>query len=268
MTKAHSDSRQRPRGHPAVQLIADPGQKIYRRAIKLEMRPGQTRVELADDFHHFRIVMAHKDDRIVSVRSEGLRIPWTTCGAEAGAMLSRLRGLSLSPLRPQMSREERYSFCTHTFDMSELAIAHACDSESSLRYDIEVGVMAPAGPSQARLSRNGQEILCWEISDFKVRSVTHMEPIDLSRIPAWSRRQHYDESQMEAIWLLQRAVHISLGKMFDWKKARVASDMLQPATCYTFSPALAPKARQVENHIRDFSSLERVPLLSDGQQSD
>ena len=249
-----------PRGSTDIPLRKRDGRFTYRRAIALEIGADEVRVELADDFHHFSVRIRHQNGEIVRARSEGLRIPWTTCGAEAGARFSRLHGLSLKPLRPQLSRDVRYSFCTHTFDMSELAVAHAADPEASLRYDIEVNLSAPDGPRQAKLHRNGIEALRWDISNFLVTSPVSMAGVELGKIVAWSRAQHFDDAQLEAIWLLQRATHISLGKLFDWKGARVASDMQQPATCHTFNPANASRARRVEDHIRDFSSLERIPL--------
>ncbi len=90
---------------------------VYRRAVSLFNAAERCEGEMEDDFHHFRIWLRHDGERIVEMGGEALRFPWTTCGSGAVGQLSSLEGLSMKPLREQLSREQRYRQCTHLYDL-------------------------------------------------------------------------------------------------------------------------------------------------------
>src|SRR6185312_8814867 len=53
----------------------------YRRRIRVTASPDQAAVtaELEDDFHHFRVTVAHDGACVTGVRATGVRFPWSTC---------------------------------------------------------------------------------------------------------------------------------------------------------------------------------------------
>ena len=66
----------------------------YRRRIELvTVSPEVVQGELEDDFHHFRVSIAHRDRRVVALDGEAVRHPWSTCPAA----LAPLRALVGAP---------------------------------------------------------------------------------------------------------------------------------------------------------------------------
>lgn len=208
--------------------------------------------ELEDDFHHFRVWLRHDRTRIVACGGESIRFPWTTCGAEAAGVVSRLEGLQLGSLTKQLSTEQRYEHCTHMFDMAELAVAHASRAEELRRYDVAVEVVREQGAVRAELSCAQNTAMTWELRNQVILAPDPFTNVQINELQQWVQ-QNLDAEIAEAALVLRRAVHVSFGKIYDWSYAKNAAQMNLPPTCYTFNPARASRAIAVQDHARDFT---------------
>src|SRR5207245_277647 len=114
--------------------------------------------ELEDDFHHFRVTVAHDGARVTGVRGVGVRFPWSTCPLAADR-LAPLVGMPLSvrstAVGDVVSARDN---CTHMFDLAGLAVAHAARVGARRQYDVVV-----ADPvddrRQVTLDRDGEPLL-------------------------------------------------------------------------------------------------------------
>src|SRR5437879_282632 len=127
--------------------------------------------ELEDDFHHFRVTVAHDGARVTGVRGVGVRFPWSTCPLAADR-LAPLVGMPLSvrstAVGDVVSARDN---CTHMFDLAGLAVAHAARVGARRQYDVVV-----ADPvddrRQVTLDRDGEPLLAWVVD-----SHTILEPV-------------------------------------------------------------------------------------------
>src|SRR3954453_19153948 len=97
------------------------------------------RGDMEDDFHRFGIPLHHDGELVTEVVGEGTRYPWTTC---PGAV-EPLRALSGAPLTTRLSALGEYAparqNCTHLFDLTGLAVAHAARGNATTRvYDVAI----------------------------------------------------------------------------------------------------------------------------------
>ena len=72
----------------------DYGNAIYRRAIRLTSRPGETIGELEDSEHALRCRLIHDGARVISLSADFSRYPMTTC-PRASSLLADFDGLAL-----------------------------------------------------------------------------------------------------------------------------------------------------------------------------
>src|SRR4051794_30477497 len=72
---------------------------VYRRRILLDALDERTVAgEMEDDFHRFGVTLVHDGTRVVEMRGEGVRYPWTTCPDA----VEPLRALAGAPLSTQL----------------------------------------------------------------------------------------------------------------------------------------------------------------------
>ena len=158
---------------PTSGAVPDPTLDAYRRRIRVEAT-GDRRVEgeLADDMHHFRIVLHHNGAVVTDVSAESLRYPWDTCPGAVG----ELRSLIGAPLGPKLGGAAKHADpkanCTHMFDLAALAMTQAWRSgpagsgatATRRQYDVEYPVLADGADSlRLRLWRDGHLLLEWEL---------------------------------------------------------------------------------------------------------
>lgn len=135
----------------------------FRRAIVLQTpEPGVVTGELEDDYHHFRVTVRHDGERVIALEGEAVRFPWSTCrGSELA--VQALVGTALSPSAATVgAATDAHSQCTHLFDLSGLAIAHATRGGGSRRYDVSVAARI-VGRAPATLWRDGEQVLALEL---------------------------------------------------------------------------------------------------------
>jgi hypothetical protein len=111
----------------------------YERRIELvTVSPREVEGELVDDFHHFRVSIAHDGTRVTGIDGEAVRHPWTTCPDALGPLRS-LEGAPLTTSAVELGDHgDPRSTCTHWFDLTGLAIAHAAAGRDRRRYDVVV----------------------------------------------------------------------------------------------------------------------------------
>ena len=225
---------------------------IYRRATIISVSENQVSAEMEDDFHHFRITLRHDDRVVTGIVGESIRFPWTTCGLESEKKIQDLEGCRLESLYKQLSSEERFTHCTHLFDLVQLAISHADKPGSTQLYQAAITLLPNQGPVGAELTRDGDVLFRWDIEHGGITSPAAYSGIRIDGLTAWAYEQQQAELT-EAILVLQRAIHVSAGKIFDWSYAQTAAEMNLPPSCYTFQPAKAGLSKRIPDNIRDYT---------------
>ena len=243
----------------------------YRRRIRLvNDEPGLVRGGLEDDFHYFRVAVRHDGAVVTGIEVEAFRWPWTTC-PDAGHELQLLVGMPLSPRCLAVGDHANPRLqCTHQFDLTGLAIAHATRNKRVRQYDVEVpfGAQRGSGSQHAHdvhLRRDGEPFLTWTLEQ---SGCTAPEPFASAPWRGGFLRwadEHLDPDTAEAAIVLRRACDISFGRGANLEGVRVASELgiAGSGVCYTFQEETARVAFRQLGTIRDFDG--RVDdLLAEG----
>lgn len=226
---------------------------IYRRSTRVDAYDNTVTAEMEDDFHHFRVSLSHDGHSITSIVGDSVRFPWSTCGRESENKIRELKGLGLDALYKQLSAEERYSHCTHLFDLVQLAINHAVKAPSTRLFQVAITLTPSLGVFKAELKRDSSDLFLWDIENGTITNPAPYSGLTISGLAPWVRA-HQSPEMIEAVLILQRAIHVSLGKIFDWSSASKASEMNLPPTCHAFQPINASRGLRVSDNIRDFSA--------------
>jgi hypothetical protein len=230
----------------------------YRRRIRMtassQLQPGEVVAELEDDFHHFRVTLAHDGARVTGVRAVGVRFPWSMCPL-AAEQLEPLVGMPLSirstAVGDVVSARDN---CTHMFDLSGLAVAHAARGGGRRQYDVIVADPVD-GRRRATLDRDGEPLLAWVVDRHTI-----LEPSPFAGqalrggFLAWAEAM-LEPDAAEAAIVLRRACHIAHGRVQDLDVYDDAAPLLpiMSGACFTFQPERAPVARRMKGTIRDFT---------------
>ena len=200
---------------------------IYRRATIIIASEYQVSAEMEDDFHHFRITLRHDGAVVTGIVGESIRFPWTTCGLESEKKIQDLAGCRLDSLYKQLSSVERFTYCTHLFDLVQLAITHTAKTASTQLYQAAITLFPNRGPVRAELKRDGDSLFRWDIENGCITGPAPYCGIRIDGLADWAYQQQQADL-IEAVLVLQRAIHVSVGKIFDWSYAKKASEMNLP----------------------------------------
>lgn len=241
------------RDSPDFDLEAD----CYRRRITCRaVTPERVVADLEDDFHHFRVTLAHDGTSVSGVECESVRWPWATC-PEAAHNLQPLVGMPLSDrFTAAASVAEPRENCTHQFDCAAHAIVHASRGTPVRVYDVEVPLRDEAGRTTARLWVDGRAALTWHIAGS--HTVDPLPPFD--RAPrhgfmAWADRE-LDAEAAEAAIVLRRGSTIGMGRGWPFDDFDDAAQITigGSGVCYTMTPGRASGAVRMRGMIRDFAA--------------
>jgi hypothetical protein len=230
----------------------------YHRAIALTSEPGRVVAEMEDDFHHFRVILTHDGERVLSAEGEGLRYPWSTC-AEAGTELRPLVGFRLTrsstALAAQVSARAN---CTHMFDLAGLAVAQAGTGRSNRRYAIVVPDRV--GPrTEPTIHRDGELVLEWVVEGNTIVGPDPFTGRELRGDFIAFAEQSLDEETAEAAIALRRAIYIASGRYQDLDGYETADEVARmtggfmDGICYSFQRERQPVALRMKGTSRDFT---------------
>ena len=236
---------------------------IYRRRIVLRAQRDTASGWLEDDFHCFGASLRHDGERVVEIRGEAKRWPWTTC---PGAIdpLQELTGAPLSTsLRALARGVDPRAQCTHLFDVALLAIAQAARGEGRRIYDIALPDRV-AGCTQPTLMRDGKLALAWEIERGEIKSPAPYagRALQGGRFNAWLDAQ-FEGDEAEAASVLRRACIIGIGRKYDFDqipRAEAFARELGAGACHTFGSTVLPNAERVVGSVRDFTDSSEAML--------
>jgi hypothetical protein len=214
------------------------------------------RGDMEDDFHCFGVTLRHDRERVVEVVGDATRHPWTTCPSA----VEPLRALAGAPLSTRLSSLGDYAparqNCTHLFDLSGLAVAHAARGTGGERtYDVAIPDR-DGSRTRPELWRDGELLLQWSIAGRQIVGPPPFENVELrGGFIAWAD-EALDADTAEAASVLRRACDISFGRSIDLD-VFVTADMLgEPVrgTCYSFQPGMIEQAVRVQGQTRDFTN--------------
>jgi hypothetical protein len=237
---------------------APPGTSMFCRRIRLiNVDSNYTVGELEDDCHHFRIDLRHDGSTIVSAEGRYFRGPWTTC-AKAGEPLRAIEG---HPMRPVASAIGAYSDaranCTHLFDLTGLAMAHAFRAEEQRQYDMIVTDMqAPPSLTQdATIWRDGNEIVHWQLEQREVIGPAAWAGAPLrNKFIKWAE-ERLDADTAEAAIALRRVIDIAMsrtGNLDRFDRAEGVTSSVMMGRCMTYSPQHVAVAVRVKGSARNW----------------
>ncbi|MCU1458319.1 MAG: hypothetical protein JWL73_2411 [Actinomycetia bacterium] len=257
---------------PSAADQPDPTIDAYRRRIRVvAASDGRIDGELADDLHHFRVVLHHDGSVVTDITGEGLRHPWESCPAAAG----ELRALVGAPLEERMGAAAKHANpkanCTHMFDLAALSMAQAwrsanrdpeARSTERRQYDVEL----PMQPDEdhcvrPRLWRDGDLLLEWQLQTLPGAGRTIIAPEPYASVPfargffPWTATA-LDPDAGEAAFVLRRACDIGMGRGMDLDDIPVANDLadLMLGVCYTMQPGVIETAHRRVGATRDYAA--------------
>lgn len=238
----------------------------YRRRIDLSRPDERTAIGwLEDDYHHFGVTIAHEGATVRAVRAASPRHPWTTC---PGA-LQAIEALVGQPLVRRCSDVGRLidmrSQCTHLFDLAGLVLAQAAQGRPPRRYEVvipdraviagdETGGFARAfGPTTARLSKDGIEVMAWDIDGDRIIAPATAAGRSLQRgFREWT--EVMPEGEAEHATILRRSIMVGSGRVGGMDGVASADELTtMGAVCFTFQPERRGAARFIAGSRLDFS---------------
>ena len=243
-----------------INEVQRPG--IYRRHIRIQSHTGEVRADMEDDGHRFGVVVCHDGRAVTAIQGLPLRTPWTLC-PDAASVLPALVGM---PLDPSPLAAIRYTDakqqCTHMFDLACLAIAHAARGTALREYAIEAPWYTLAGSRTMTLRRDGREVWTWTLDG--VSRITAPEPfasVDVRRLMTWGEENIKDVDELEALFIMRRAVMISGSRVMDLDPIpNPAATGHGLGSCYVHQPVLIEAARRRVGSTLDFTDRPDAPL--------
>lgn len=219
---------------------------------RFRITPGESQVcsEVEDDYHCMRVTLHHDGVSVTAVEALMERAPWTTCPGAQQQLSDTFSGLSLDSFG---ERGEKFSNCTHLYDLALLAADHALD-EQVLEYEILVSDPVD-GVRYAEIRSQGNALLSWIEKDFHLVAPEELSGIRLDKLGGWIRTLTPDIQ--EAAKLLRWGNMIANGRTIPLAEQSDATRM--PPNCYTFQPQRAVVAERV-GVIYDFSKGTQEPL--------
>ncbi len=250
----------------------DPTIDAYRRRIVVAST-SDSRIdgELADDLHHFRVVLHHDGSFVTAVTGESIRYPWSTCPgatdellALVGAPLDARTGAAAKHADPRAN-------CTHMFDLAALAMAHAWRATHAdpdhgppreRQYDVEISTELDADRCvRTRLWRDRGLVVEWRLHTPPGAARAIVSPEPYASVPfergffSWSATE-LDPDAGEAAFVLRRACDISRGRGMDLDSLPVEIAFAEPklGVCYAKQPGMTEHVHRHLGATRDFAA--------------
>lgn len=214
----------------------------FRRRFRLTPEDGRVCCEVEDDFHCMAVSVYHDGERASRIEPVMRRAPWTTCPGAVAQLQETFTGAALAEF-PALG--DKKANCTHLYDLALLAAAHAFDNSVTL-FDVLVSD-AEDGRRRAELRRDGEMVLSWVESRFRILEPAELAGENLWDLRDWLARQAPD--MQEAARLLRWGNMLANGRSIPIEDQSNASKM--PPNCYSFQPERAQVAERV-GQVKDF----------------
>jgi len=223
-----------------------------RRAMRLRCLPDRVEAEVEDDFHHFGVALQHDGVTVTGVVAWARRYPWTTCAGATHA-LEAIRGAELN-IHPSylFAFAAAVSHCTHMFELSAFAIAHAAARAGDRLYEAEVSDEL-AGKRRARIIRDGALMLDCELEGDVVSAPSPYAGLNVFSIRSRDLKGIGPEAA-ELLLILRRIVAVSRGRLSDLDAIPDIASLGRPLNCYSGGPKKVGEARRVIGSTRDWSA--------------
>ena len=229
----------------------------YWRRIRIGATGDDTVVaDLEDDFHRFRVTLQHDGMRVLSLKGEAIRYPWSACPG-ADAQLTRFVGLDLfESCTARAGHDDPKQHCTHMFDLASLAIPHAWARRDTRQYDAFVPDFVDRR-STPTLWRDGAKVLEWHTDRGTITGPAPFTGVSMtSGFVRWAAAT-LDTETLEAAMVLRRAWDIGRARGRDLDHMETAAELLTflpPAPCFTFQPDVVNRSKRMRGTARDFSA--------------
>lgn len=231
------------------------GTGIFRRRIRLVGTKRRVSAGLEDNYHAMHCRIEHDGSVVTSVEASLTRIPMTTCPG-AKEPIRALIGQPLTTHLPAIYRRNSPRLnCTHLFDLTCLAIAHATRGDSTRQYDVEVPDERGA-PVAMLVKRDGTVVLAWQSFEGRITA-----PEDLAGRPLvagfmrWAVQSLAGEP-LEAAMVLHKACFVSNARHFltdeSWLLEPVQESTMQ-GVCHTYQSGTVEHAVRLRHVARDFT---------------
>lgn len=209
------------------------------------------RAEVEDDYHCMAVTLHHDGGNASAVDPVMQRVPWTICPGAVMTLRDTFTGIALADFA---ARGEKRENCTHLYDLALLAAAHAEDRDV-LVFDILVSDPIDS-KRRAELRRNGELMLGWVDSQYRIVEPQEIAGISLDKLRPWI--DTLAPPQREAARLLQWGAILAHGRSRPVAKQSDASN-IGADRCYTFQSRRVASAVRIDA-IRDFSTGKSQPL--------
>jgi hypothetical protein len=205
-----------------------------------------------DDFHHFGVTLRHDGKYVTDISARAERAPWTTCAA-AALPLRALIGKSLIARASDIGGLINMRLqCTHMFDLTGLALAHAWHGRDHRRYEVRVPDRAHGGATRATLLRDGETVMVWNLAGSTIVGPPAYAGHSLEEgFRAWTEAMAEEEA--EQAFVLRRAIMVSGGRGADLDRFDTAADLRKPALCHTFQPDNAALGLRNKGSTRNYA---------------
>ena len=231
------------------------GSGIFRRRIRLIGEPGKVTAELEDCNHGFRSTLLHDGKQVLDVQAQALRVPLTTCGG-AIEPIKALAGISIdSPNRSINNTVNPRANCTHLYDLSLLAIAHASRGNITRQYDVEIEDEVD-GRAESRVLRDGELIFAWQTSQWQIQTPDSLKDKPLYKgFAAWAS-QVFSNDQQEAAFVLQKGYFVAQARIYDIDALAgdpATNDSDMRGVCFSYTSPQVEQGIRSTAATRDFT---------------
>ena len=237
---------------PCSRSVARPG--VYRRRLRTQAAARRVQADMEDDSHRFGVTLYHDGHSVTGVESRSIRTPWTLC-AGARDMLPGIVGMPLapSPLAASAFTDQKQQ-CTHLFDLAAIAASHAARGIAARDYRVDAPWYVLDAPRTLTLYRDAVVVLEWTLDGNSIVAPEPYASIGVRPLLEWARKELTDPDELEALFIMRRAVLISGSRTLDLDALPVAAATRHGiGACYVHQPSRINLARRNVGSSRDFT---------------
>ena len=238
----------------------------FHRKIGLRCQPGTVEGKICDNMHHFRVWLHHDDKQVLKTRARAIRYPWSTC-PQAGPELEQLVGMPLDESSAAVGRVAKATLhCTHLFDMAGLMGAHAAHDRPPWEYHCQVSEAGP-GQQRATLTRNGEPLLNWHISQGVIEGEPPFHGVALEKQFIQWAEQNLGFEEVDAALILRRALKIAPARFVNLSAVGNAGNLSIPAHCYSLQPSRSNQALSMQGMTVNYNNSDDMLKLWENPDS-